>query len=122
MKILLSLLVVLVSFPSIAVECKGHIVFFNLEEGLGEAEADVDFSYYYHEVVKWLPEKGLSYSVHTKLPLKAKTCFCNEMTIPSTLLVDPLGYVLVKPNSEKKYIGGVLTDVDMRLMIEEFFE
>jgi hypothetical protein len=122
MKILLLLLAILGSFSSNADECKGHIVFFNLQEGLGESDTDTDFSYYYHEVAKWLPEKGLSYSAHTKLPLKAKTCFSNEVTIPSTLLNDPLGYVLVRPNSEKKYIGGVLTDSDMRAIIIEFFE
>ena len=121
-KILISLLVVLTSFSSNALECKGHIFFFNLEEGLGEVDADADFSYYYHEVVKWLPEKGMSYSAHTELPFTAKTCFSKEITIPMTSLDDSLGYIFVKPNSEKKYIGGVLTDVDLSIIIKDFFE
>ena len=122
MKLFLLLLMVLASCSSNAVECRGHIVFFNLEEGSGKADAAVDFSYYYHEVVKWLPDKGLSYSAHTELPLIAKTCFSNETIIPNQLIDGPLGYVLIKPNSEKKHVGGVLTDADMKAMIEEFFE
>jgi len=122
MKILISLLVIFISFSSNAFECKGHIFFFNFEEGLGEADADADFSYYYHEVVKWLPEKGISYSAHTELRLKGKTCFSEEITIPNTLLDGPLGYVFVKPNSENKYIVGVLTDVDISVLIKEFFD
>ncbi len=120
MKISISLLLVFMAFPSNAFECRGHIFFFNLEEGSGEASAD--FSYYYHEVIKWLPEEGISYSAHTELPLKAKTCFSEEIAVPKTLLDDSLGYVFVKPDSEKKFIGGVLTGVDISLMIEEFFD
>jgi len=120
MKLLVSLLVVFISFSSNALECKGHIFFVNLEEGL--AEADADFSYYYHEVAKWLPAEGISFSAHTDLPLTATTCFSKEITVQETSLDYPLGYLFVKPNLEKKYIKGVLTDIDLSIMIKEFFE
>jgi hypothetical protein len=122
MKIFISLLVVFISFSSNALECKGHIFFVNLAEGLGDVDTDTDFSYYYHEVEKWLPAEGISYSAHTELPLRSTTCFSKEITIPKKLLNYQLGYVFVKPNSEKKYIEGVLTDMDISVMIKEFFE
>ena len=122
MKILISLLVVLISFSSNAFECKGHVFFINLEEGLGDADADADFSYYYHEIAKRLPAAGISFSAHTALPLTAATCFSKEFTIQKTLLDYQIGYVFVKPSLEKKYIEGVMTDIDLSNMVKEFFE
>ena len=102
-------------------ECIGHIFFYNIEEGIGESDADSDFAFYYHRAKDSLSRKGLSFSVHTELPVKSKTCFSSGVTISKDQLKYSLGYIFIKPNLEKKIVGGVLTDADIDNEINEFF-
>ena len=105
-----------------ASECIGHIFFYNLEEGRGEADADSDFAYYFHKVTPLLTKEGVSYSAHTELPLSNKTCFSPNVVIPKEDIEISLGYIFVKPNFDKKVIGGVLTGMDISDVVNEFFK
>lgn len=122
MKTILLALVFVFSLAAKANECIGHIFFYNLEEGNGEPDVDSDYAYYYHKTISWLHEEGISFSVHTELPIKETTCFSAEVSIPKEQLALSLGYVFVKPNLEKIFIGGVSTDVDISNKINEFFK
>ncbi len=122
MKTILLALVFVFSLAEKVNECIGHIFFYNLEEGNGEPDVDADYAYYYHKTISWLHEEGISFSVHTELPIKETTCFSAEVSIPKEQLALSLGYVFVKPNLEKIFIGGVSTDVDISNKIDEFFK
>lgn len=122
MKNILLILALLISNTSNANECAGHVFFYNLGEGKGEPDADSDYAFYYHKTISWLPNENLSCSVHTELPIKSKTCFTSEVNIPKEQLKYSLGYVFIKPNLEKKVIGGVMTDVDISSVINGFFK
>lgn len=119
---LLFIFALVISTTVNANECIGHIFFYNLDEGKGESDADSDYAFYYHKAKTWLPKESLSFSVHTDLPIKNRTCFSSEVTIPKEQLKYSLGYVFIKPNLEKKIIGGVMTDVDISSAINEFFK
>jgi hypothetical protein len=122
LKSMLIAVLVLAPVASIASACKGHILFYNLDEDGGEADTDADFAFYYQRARKWLPGAGVSFSVHTELPITAATCFLREVYIEEHELAYSLGYVFVKPTLEKKVIGGVLTDVDIDRVVNEFFQ
>ena len=120
MKFILLTIMVLFSFASYAQECKGHIVFYNLEEG--DSEADADFSFYYQESFPELNENGVSTSAHTEIPIRTDTCFATDVIVPKEQLKISLGYVFIKPTQEMKVIGGVMTDIDIRSVANEYFE
>jgi len=42
--------------------------------------------------------------------------------IPKDQLEYSLGYVFIKPGLKKKIVGGVMTDVDINSVINEFFK
>jgi hypothetical protein len=122
MKTILLALICVFSLAANAAECIGHIFFYNLEEGKGEVDTDSDYAFYYHKTISWLPNEGVSYSTHTELPINNKTCFSSEVKILQDQLEYSLGYVFIKPNLDKKVIGGVLTDMDISSVINEFFK
>lgn len=103
-----------------AEECKGHIFFYVFNEAGDEAYAD--FSYYYRDSVSWLKKDGVSTSIHSKSPIKSGTCFSSEIIVPTELLKLSLGYVFMKPDEEIKVIGGVMTDVDISYVVNEYFK
>lgn len=102
-----------------AEECKGHVFFYNLEEQ--ESETEADFAYFYNEAAPWFKERGISTSTHDSAPLKSNTCFENNVSIPKEMLRLTLGYVLLKPNKEDRVYGGVMTDMDLIIEANEFF-
>lgn len=105
-----------------AENCVGHIFFYNLDESEGEGETKADYEFYYHKTKKWLPNEGVSSSVHTELPIKSNTCFSNEISIDASSLENSLGYVFIKPNMQQKVVGGVLTDMDISSTINDFLK
>ncbi len=122
MKTILLALVLLFSLAAKADKCIRHLFIYTLAEGIGQPDVDSDYAYYYHKTISWLDEEGISFSVHTELPIKATTCFSADVNIPKERLAHSLGYVFVKPNMEKIFIGGVSTDVDISNKINEFFK
>ncbi len=102
--------------------CIGHIFFYNLDEGIGEADAASDYAFYYHIAKKWLPKEGVSTSVHTELPVTSNTCFGQSISIEASTLDHSLGYVFVQPNLQQKVIGGVLTDMDISNIVNDFLK
>jgi len=110
------------SLSTNAANCVGHIFFYNFDESEGEADTNADFAFYYHEAKKWLPSEGVSTSVHTDLPIKSKTCFGKEISVDPSGLKNSLGYVLIKPNMQHKVVGGVLTDIEICSMVNDFFK
>ena len=106
-------------------ECKGHIFFYVIDEVSGDSdeaeEAEAAFWFYYLKVRKWLPDKGISFSLHGEFPIKAMTCFGTKEIVEGSELKMALGQVFVKPNSERRVEGGVMTDVDIEHVIDEFF-
>jgi hypothetical protein len=119
MKLILLSLMYLFASASYADECKGHIIFYTLADGDGEA--DIDFSYYYHKSTPWLNEDGYSTSAHTETPIKTNTCFADNVIVPSEIIKLSLGYVFVKPSLEMEVHGGVMTGVDLSNAINEFY-
>ena len=123
---IITLLTLLLS-PVVAIgeECKGHIFFYVIDEVMGEndeaEEAEADFWFYYLKVRKWLPDKGVSFSLHGEFPIKAMTCFGTKETVEKNELKFEFGQVFVKPNSERRVEGGVMTDIDIEHVIDEFF-
>ncbi len=105
-----------------AENCVGHIFFYNLDENAVQDETKADYEFYYHKNKKRLPREGVSSSFHTKLPIKNNTCFGNEISIDVTSLDSSLGYVFVKPNMQQKVVGGVLTDIDLCNIVNEFLK
>jgi hypothetical protein len=105
-----------------AENCVGHIFFYNLDEGAGDADTKADYQFYYHKAKKWLPNEGVSSSVHKELPIKSNTCFGNEISIDASSLENSLGYVFIKPNMQQKIVGGVLTDIDISSTITDFLK
>lgn len=122
MKTILLAFICVFSLAANATECIGHIFFYNLEEGKGEIDADSDYAFYYHRAITLLPNEGVSFSAHTELPINNKTCFSSEVKIPQDKLEYSLGYVFIKPNLDRKVIGGVITDMDIQSVINEFFK
>ena len=116
--------IIILCFSSYAYsdECKGHIFFVYLEKSLKDPEIEADYSFYYGKTKQWLNDEGYSYSVHTKLPVKSKTCFKKEHEVTNNQLPNSLGYIFVKPNRKSKVISGVLTDVDIDNEINLFFK
>ncbi len=110
-----------ISFASAlqAEECKGHVFFYNLEEHQSDVEAD--FTYFYDKMYPWFEEQGISTSIHTTTPLQSDTCFESNVGVPSEKLSLSLGYVLLKPNNEIRIFGGVMTDMDLVMKANEFF-
>ena len=106
-------------------ECRGHIFFYVIDEILDDNEeadeAEADFWFYYLKVRKWLPDKGISFSLHGEFPIKAMTCFGTKEIVERNELEIEFGQVFVKPNSERRVEGGVMTDVDIEHVIDEFF-
>ena len=121
------LLLALLFSPIVAIggECKGHIFFYVIDEVSDDSdeagEAEADFWFYYLKVRKWLPDKGISFSLHGEFPIKAMTCFGTREIVERSELKIVLGYVFVKPNSERRVEGGVMSDVDIEHVINEFF-
>ena len=120
MKIILITFIFIFTSSVNAAECIGHVFFYNLEEGKGEA--DYDFAYYYNKSREWLAGEGVHSSVHTELPIEFDTCFSNKVTVPKDQLEFSLGYVFVKPNLERKVVGGVMTDIDISTVVNDFFK
>lgn len=110
------------SLSTNAANCVGHIFFYNFDESAGEADTNADFAFYYHKANKWLPNEGVSTSVHTDLPIKSKTCFSKEISIDPSSLKDSLGYVFMKPNMQHKVVAGVLTDIEICSMVNDFLK
>ena len=102
-----------------AEECKGHVFFYILEEHQTEVEAD--FEYFYKQMIPWFKERGISTSSHTSAPLQSNTCFEDNVSVPSKKLKSSLGYVLLKTDNEIRVLGGVMTDMDLVIEANEFF-
>ena len=126
-KVLLVILILISPVAANGGDCKGHIFFYIFEnedtevseDDAGEAEAD--FIYYYHKIKNLLPDKGISFSIHSELPIKAMTCFGTKEIVEEKELIYSLGFVFVSPNLERRVEGGVMTDVDIDSVIDEFF-
>ena len=119
MKLLIALVMCFIPLSGYAAECNGHVFFYDMNESGGEARSD--YAYYFHKVKNVLPTKGISISVHTELPIESKTCFNKHVEIAKNELKYSLGYILVKPNLEKKVLGGVYTGVDFIQEVDIFF-
>ncbi len=119
LRIILITLVIIITPGLKAEECKGHVFFYNLEEHQTEIEAD--FAYFYDKMIPWFDERDISTSSHTSAPLQSNTCFGSNVSIPSEKLELSLGYVLLKPNNEIRVFGGVMTDMDLVIEANEFF-
>ena len=110
-------------FPlaSAAIECRGHIFFYEVSTGEFE-DAEDDYWYYYNKLATLLPDKGISFSIHTGYPIKAMTCFGTLESVSRDDLDVTLGYVYIRPDGLRKIDGGVSTGVDVLNSIEDFFD
>jgi len=107
------------SLPALSDSCVGHIFFFNFENDSYEVSSD--YEYYYEQLKEVLKADGISYSKHESLPLLSDTCFSKLVTINKIHDEVTVGYILVRPDKEKKIISGVITDVDLVMLTRDYF-
>lgn len=118
MKYALALVAIFCSSLAKAGDCKGHIFYLNLIGNDSEITADFDF--YYKEMKSYLNKLDVSSSMHKSIPPRAPTCFINEYVISD--FSAEVGYLIVTSDGRKKTYSGVMTDVDLMLVVSDFIK
>lgn len=118
MKYALAFIAIFCSSLAKAGDCKGHIFYLNLFEN--EPEITADFDFYYMEMKDYLKKMDVSSSMHKSIPPQAPTCFSNEYVISD--FSAEAGYLIVTSDGRTKTYSGVMTDVDLMLVIRDFFK
>jgi hypothetical protein len=116
MKSALIIIFFMLSSLAKAQDCKGHIFYIDLNEAGPEVSSDLDF--YYGKMKSYLNEQGVSSSIHNTLPKEAQTCFTDKFRIKG--FTSDVGYLIVSPEGQTKEYSGVMTDVDLMLVVDEF--